>query len=727
MRKFHMTMAALVAMVFLFLPIAPFGCAFQGNTLSQNQGSISSSVKQFGAKGDGSTDDTAAFQAAINAASTSAGRVIEVPAGTYKITSTLQVNTKGLRFVGARDGRNVDYKSSEIRYYGTGACFQLGTDNGLAYDGAYYDGVPGFGLEWLSIRYTGGTVTALGNGQGSFGTGTYAIRDWRGGDVTMSDVTIENFAYGFWGIQSDINKFSKVNINYCDVGIYAGPRSDQFTISEMYSIFNDVDIHLDKANGSRILNSQFVGGGNSTDSPIKIGSAWSVGTKGVTIDSCWFEHYQGTTFIDSFITVGVGDSVSSGDVVIRNSHVLSGVQASSNYAKHFVKLENASKVLIDGASGDWTNLLKPVRFIGSTSPDVRLNVHATQVFSNASAQNDSTGTPSLFQNNWGFSSNGIQSPNGRLFLRRWPANTLRDFFIASEADKTFGVAFPDTGDGNTSRISISRRLTYGSAAPTTLAWDVGDVRVNDAPSAGSPIGWRCTVAGTPGTWEALQYVDLVNAQTIAGAKTFSSAAAFSSSVTINNDANLLFVGGNQSTPVAAKNSADNSAVSISAGSSASMIGSVTVRGNWNGSSATGGYIDFTTKSSERARITEDGEMLIATTTDGGSEKLQVNGGISATSVKVGSSGTAITQIRVYTPSLDVASVAANATAEQTFSVTGLTTADTVTVNKPSHTSGLVVANVRVSAADTLAITFANITGAPIDPAAETYRVLTHRN
>ena len=45
------------------------------------------SVKDFGAKGDGSNDDTAEIQAAINT-----GRPVYVPQGTYKITDTLTLN-----------------------------------------------------------------------------------------------------------------------------------------------------------------------------------------------------------------------------------------------------------------------------------------------------------------------------------------------------------------------------------------------------------------------------------------------------------------------------------------------------------------------------------------------------------------------------------------------------------------------------------------------------------
>jgi len=46
--------------------------------------------------------------------------------------------------------------------------------------------------------------------------------------------------------------------------------------------------------------------------------------------------------------------------------------------------------------------------------------------------------------------------------------------------------------------SILRRRA--SAAPTTGAWAVGDLVMHTAPAAGGNIGWVCVTAGTPGTW-----------------------------------------------------------------------------------------------------------------------------------------------------------------------------------------------------------------------------------
>jgi hypothetical protein len=50
-------------------------------------------VKDFGAVGDGVADDTAAIQAAVNAASSNGGSIIEIPAGEYRLTSSIVLNT----------------------------------------------------------------------------------------------------------------------------------------------------------------------------------------------------------------------------------------------------------------------------------------------------------------------------------------------------------------------------------------------------------------------------------------------------------------------------------------------------------------------------------------------------------------------------------------------------------------------------------------------------------
>ena len=82
---------------------------------------------------------------------------------------------------------------------------------------------------------------------------------------------------------------------------------------------------------------------------------------------------------------------------------------------------------------------------------------------------------------------------------------------------------------------------------------------------------------------------------------------------------------------------------------------------------------------------------------------------------------------VISVTLSPAAVSANTSAEQTFTVNGLLAGDHVVVNKPTAQAGLGVVGFRVSADNTLAITFGNFTGGSITPtASEVYRVLVSR-
>jgi len=65
-------------------------------------------------------------------------------------------------------------------------------------------------------------------------------------------------------------------------------------------------------------------------------------------------------------------------------------------------------------------------------------------------------------------------------------------------------------------------------------------------------------------------------------------------------------------------------------------------------------------------------------------------------------------------------IAANTSVETTYTLPGVQLNDFIEINKPSHTTGLVIGNVRVSAANQVAVMWANVTTAAITPTAETY-------
>ena len=97
-------------------------------------------------------------------------------------------------------------------------------------------------------------------------------------------------------------------------------------------------------------------------------------------------------------------------------------------------------------------------------------------------------------------------------------------------------------------------------------------------------------------------------------------------------------------------------------------------------------------------------------------------------LQLGEDGTAISQIRIFTPVLNPDTVSAASTAEEEYAVNGLSTDDTVIVNKPSHTSGCGIVNAVVSADDTLALTWMNADVAlDCDPPSELYSIIAIRS
>lgn len=73
------------------------------------------------------------------------------------------------------------------------------------------------------------------------------------------------------------------------------------------------------------------------------------------------------------------------------------------------------------------------------------------------------------------------------------------------------------------------------------------------------------------------------------------------------------------------------------------------------------------------------------------------------------------------PVLTPVAVAQNISAEQSFTIPGLKVGDFVTVNvNVAQTAGISIGNSRVSAADTLQISFCNDTGGSLTPASGVY-------
>ena len=112
------------------------------------------SVLDYGCAGDGVTDDTSAFQAALDAAQ-SLGKALYVPSGTYLITASLTC-VEPIKMFGEWGIKNNG--STVIQYNGTGDCLTLGDTSTTNPSVPYHK----YGFEISGLQIVGSTGSASG-------------------------------------------------------------------------------------------------------------------------------------------------------------------------------------------------------------------------------------------------------------------------------------------------------------------------------------------------------------------------------------------------------------------------------------------------------------------------------------------------------------------------------------------------------------------------------------
>jgi len=187
------------------------------------------SVKDFGAVGDGTTDDTAAIQLALNAGANGA---VYFPTGNYKVSSALTVNSNTHVF-GSGFNSTIRTNSATANIFNISGQYvyisDLSFDSSVTRTGGYYvdilSGSSRFRIEqfWMynaksgiCVRDTSSTVTiARGeilNNVASTGVG---IKIEGGLDISIRDVLINQAAQIFAGIY--ITKAGDVTIEDCQL------------------------------------------------------------------------------------------------------------------------------------------------------------------------------------------------------------------------------------------------------------------------------------------------------------------------------------------------------------------------------------------------------------------------------------------------------------------------------------------------------------------------------
>lgn len=158
-------------------------------------GSLAFNVKHFGAAGDGATDDTAAIQAALDAAETAAATgeapsEVFAPAGVYLLTSALEI------------GSNTTLRASPEATFRRGASYDSMLINKS-------DGTTGEYGAASNISVIGGTWDANGT---NYATQVTVLAFGHASDILISDVTVQG-VYSWHEVE--LNAVKRVRVQRC--------------------------------------------------------------------------------------------------------------------------------------------------------------------------------------------------------------------------------------------------------------------------------------------------------------------------------------------------------------------------------------------------------------------------------------------------------------------------------------------------------------------------------
>jgi hypothetical protein len=482
------------------------------------------SVKDFGAVGDGVTDDTAAIQAAIASLGTNGGTVY-LPDGTYKVDSPLKIGTyagssyAGISFIGSGVTSCVLYRPGGVS-----------TDPVIIVDGHHHQ------LESFQIlgAVSGGAYTASAGiyVQGFPQVGVLSGTKWcnfRNIQIYYCDTAIKIGNYDVDGVDPDIetNRFELIRIAFCNVGVFI---NGQNIINNPFynSHFTDCRDYLIRQNRGAGLSlfecyiggmSDYLTGSQNPSTNKKI----YIQAPDFVMVNCRSEDRtsaQGnltqryTVYVDSpvmRVCTLIGNALTTRDnLTTEPSLFFKATGTAGNMNGKITLLNNDVRGYVELDTVDFFS-------VGNTFAGTGAGV--TNGIK-PSANQLATALRDLFLN-----SNAPYSASGMTFNRNQTIPVTFERVAVATGSEWTGARFVDVAqaiwgsvatrvnDASGGAESATLRLqtkfnganvivgfAFGPSAPVAGSWLRGDRVFNSAPTVGQPKSWVCTVAGTPGTW-----------------------------------------------------------------------------------------------------------------------------------------------------------------------------------------------------------------------------------